>query len=65
MNVAEAVGSNCKEELLCCPLGSSKGGDDENNIDVSLHSLQRDSDDCGPPDPRRSPKNKHALTDSY
>ena len=65
MTVAEAVESNCKEKLLCCPLGRFEGGDDENNIDVSLCSLQRDSDDCVPPNPRRSFKDKHALTGNY
>ena len=44
----EAVGRNCKEELLCRPLGRNEGGDDDNVRDVPLRSLRRDSDDGGP-----------------
>ena len=65
MTVVEALGRNCKEELLCCTLGRSNGGNDENARYVSLCSLRRNSNDCGTPDARRSYGNKPPLTDSY
>ena len=52
-------------ELLCCTLGRSNGGNDENARYVSLCSLRRNSNDCGTPDARRSYGNKPPLTDSY
>ena len=58
-------GGSAKEELLRRPLGRSDSGDDNNSINVPLHSLQRDSDDGGPPGPLRSSDNTPALTDSY
>ena len=34
--VAEAVGRDCKEEILSLPLGRSDGGNDGNDSDVPL-----------------------------
>ena len=36
MTVAEAVGVNCKEELLCRPLVRSDGDNDDNDSNVPL-----------------------------
>ena len=58
-------GGSAKEELLRRPLGRSNGGDDKNSSNVPIRSLQRDSDNGGPPSPLRSSNNTPALTDSY
>ena len=58
--VAEVVGKNCRDELICRPMCRSDSGDDDTSSDVPLHSLRRDPNDGGPPGPCHSFDNKTA-----
>ena len=63
--VVEAVGGNCKDELIRRLLGRSDSGDENTYSNVTFCSLQRDPDEGGTPVPCRFSDNKNALTDIY
>ena len=58
-------GGSAKEERICRPLGHSSGGNDNNAINFPLRSLQRDSNEGGPPGSLCSSDSAPTLTDSY